>query len=60
MGSIKDTLFWLHICNEAGYLKEEGITDYEKASDKVPWGKLWNIMNKGFPDHILKLFKACI
>jgi hypothetical protein len=51
-------LFSLHICNGAAYSKKEGITDYEKASDRVPRGKLWNIMNKGFPDHILKTVQS--
>jgi hypothetical protein len=33
--------------------------DYEKAFDRVPRGKLWNIMkNKGFPDHTVKTVQS--
>jgi hypothetical protein len=33
--------------------------DYENAFDRVPQGKLWNIMkNKGFPDHIVKTVQS--
>jgi hypothetical protein len=33
--------------------------DCEKAFDRVPRGKLWNIMkNKGFPDHIAKTVQS--
>jgi sorting nexin-29 len=33
--------------------------DFEKAFDRVPRGKLWNIMkNKGFPDHIVKTVQS--
>jgi hypothetical protein len=57
----------LHIYNLAAYSKKEIInlptyisfTDYEKAFDRVPRGKLWNIMkNKGFPDHIIKAVQS--
>jgi hypothetical protein len=58
VGSIKVALFWLHIFNGAGYVKKVWITDNENASDKVPRGKLWNIMNKWFPDHILKTVQS--
>jgi hypothetical protein len=33
--------------------------DCEKAFDRVPQGKLWNIMkNKGFPDHTVKTVQS--
>jgi hypothetical protein len=33
--------------------------DFEKAFDRVPRGKLWNVMkNKGFPDHIVKTVQS--
>jgi hypothetical protein len=33
--------------------------DYKKAFDRVPQGKLWNIMkNKRFPDHIVKTVQS--
>jgi hypothetical protein len=33
--------------------------DYGKAFDRVPRGKLWNIMkNKGFSDHIVKTVQS--
>jgi hypothetical protein len=35
------------------------LIDYEKAFDRVPRGKLWNIMkNKGFPDHAVKTVQS--
>jgi hypothetical protein len=38
------------------------FVDYEKAFDRVPRRKLWNVMkNKGFPDHIVKTVQSlCI
>jgi hypothetical protein len=33
--------------------------DYEKAFDKVPLGRLWNIMkSRGFLDHIVKTVQS--
>jgi hypothetical protein len=33
--------------------------DYEKAFDRVPPGKLWNIVkNKGFPDLVVKTVQS--
>jgi hypothetical protein len=35
------------------------FVDCEKAFDRVPRGKMWNIMkNKGFPDHIVKAVRG--
>jgi hypothetical protein len=37
------------------------MQDYEKAFDRVPRGKLWNIMkNKGFPDNVVKTVQTRI
>jgi hypothetical protein len=58
-----------HSCSECIFAKEQLIKkrkefnlptyimfiDYEKVFDRVPQGKLWNIVkNKGFPDHIVE------
>jgi hypothetical protein len=63
VGSVKQ-----HSCSECIFVKEQLIKkrkdfnlptymsiNYEKVFDRVPHGKLWNIIkNKGFPDHIVK------
>jgi hypothetical protein len=32
--------------------------DCEKAFDEVPRGKLWDLMNKGFSDHIMEAVES--
>jgi hypothetical protein len=35
------------------------LMDYKKVFDRVPQGKLWNIMkNIGFPDHTVKTVQS--